>query len=214
MSDYLRTIVERFDPIEHRLPSEEELEAALPDQSDPEEIIERHQSLRSQREGGGAILTSHILNELFNLSVPVRDAIEEVAETRPHEWTREQKDDVHLFFAFVGQVQEYLLRVAVVKHVISDEATTEAIKAKIVSDKDGRPMPVSECLDYLHSGGTIDDGLKGEIAQTRDERNETVHDIWRWFYTQHDPTALEAQVSRAERSVVRLLELVFDFDLE
>lgn len=214
MSDYLQPIVEEFDPMDHVTPSEEEMDSALPDNPDQEDILKVDQSLRTQREQGGAILTAKILAELHYLSRQVRDQIEIIEHSPVVEWDRDQKDDVHLFFAFVGQVQEYLLRDAVITHVISDSATTDEMKEKIMSDKHGRAMTAHECLDFLHRGGFIDSGLKGEIGQVRTERNEVTHDITRWLFAQFDPEELETQVTRGERSVVRLLELCYDFDLE
>ena len=214
MSEYLGPIVENFDPMNHITPSEDEMKEILPDDPDHEDIIEAERSLRTEREQGGAILTAKLLAELYHLSTRVRSRIEKIEGLPVVEWSGEQKDDVHLFFAFVGQVQEHLLRKAVVQHVISDEATTEAMRRKIMSGDHGRAMRAGECLDYLHSGGFIDDGLKGEIGQTRNERNEAVHDITRWIFAQFDPQELQAQVTRGERSVVRLLELVYGFDLE
>jgi hypothetical protein len=214
MSNYLRPIVEDFDPMDHISPDEEEMNAILPDDPNHQDILEAERSLRTKREQGGAILTSKILAELLHLSTRVRDQIEVIENSPVTEWDREQKNDVHLFFSFVGQVQEYLLRDAVVTYVINDDATTDGIKRKIMSDENGRAMSAHECLDYLHKSGLIDSGLKGEIGQVRNERNETVHDIRRWFFAQFDPEELKAQVARGERSVVRLLELVYRFELE
>ena len=214
MSDYLRPIVNDFDPAEYSNPTDEELEAILPEEPSGDEVLDAIQSLRSQKQVGGAILTGKILWELFDLSKRVRDDITIIRESPAREWSRDQKDSVHLFFAFVGQVQDHLLRQAVVRHVIDDEATTEQMKEKIVSDDTGRGMPARECLNYLDAGGLIDSGLKGEIGQVRNERNEAVHDITRWFFAEFDLQTLEAQVARGERSVVRLLELVYGFELE
>lgn len=214
MSDYLEQIIDDFDPIEETTPSKEEMENSLPDDPNPDEILEASKSIRHERNSGGAVLTWRILGELLYLSQQVDKRIDEMEKSGAPEWNQDQKDDVHLFFAFVGQAQEYLLRQAVVTHVISDEARTDKMKEKIISNDRGRAMPAGECLDYLHRAGFIGDGLKGEIGQTRDERNEAVHDIRRWLFAQYDTQDLETQIRRGERSVVRLLELVYGFDLE
>ncbi|MFD1686377.1 hypothetical protein [Halobellus litoreus] len=196
------------------VPDDAELKEALPEDPVVEDIIEAGRGLKSSRERGGAMLTSKILIELNHLSEQVREKIDEVESHPVTEWDGDQKDDVHLFFTFVGQTQEYLLREAVVAHIISEDATTETMKRKIVGDESEIGWSAKMCIDYLHRGGVIDDGFKGEIHQTRDERNETVHDITRWFFANFEPQDLRAQVSRSERSVVRLLEVVYGFDLE
>ena len=214
MSEYLEPIVENFDPMDYMMPDEEEFDEMLPEDADDEDVLEARQSYKSQKERGGAILTDKILAELLYLSNNAREPIDKSKNSPVNEWHGEQKDDIHLFFAFMGQAQEHLLRDAFVTHVISEDATTEAMKQKIMSDDHGRAMSAWECLDYLHKAGFIDDGLKGETGQTRGERNETVHDITRWLFAQFDPHQIESEISRGERTVVRLLELVYDFDLE
>ncbi|WP_227380869.1 hypothetical protein [Haladaptatus halobius] len=213
MSDFLRPIVENFDPIDS-LPGDEEMEAELPENPSVEDISEARSSLTNDQTPGAALFTDKILAELLHLSDQARDRIEEVDNAPVVEWDGEQKDDIHLFFAFIGQAQEYLLRQAVIRKVISDDATTDAMKEKILSDKRGQPMSTGQCLDYLHRGGFIDDGLKGEIGQTRNQRNEAVHDIRRWIFANFDPIDLQSDIARGERTVVRLLELVYGFDLE
>lgn len=214
MSEYLETVVEEFDPMDHISPSEEEMDEHLPKDPTRDEILEVESELRSSKEVGGAVLTGKILAELLHLSTEVREEIEILKPQYHPEWSSEQKDDVHLFFTYVGQIQEHLLRKAILEQVIVDEAHTDAMKKKVMGAGNERPMPVSECLEYLEKGGIIGDGLKGEIWQARNERNETVHDITRWFFANFEPEDLEAQVSRGERSVVRLLEIVYGFNLE
>lgn len=214
MSDYLDEIVENFDPMDHITPSEEELEEELPSDATSEQIQEAFRELRTEKERGGAMLVSKILAELHHLSNQARTRIDEVEQSPVVEWDGEQKDDIHLYFAFVGQVQEHLLRDAVIQYVISDAATTEAIKRKIMSNEGRGAMPASECIDYLYKGEIIDNGLKSEIKRVRDERNEAVHDLTRWIFAQPDPSDLRREVLAGERSVVRLIEVVYGFDLE
>lgn len=214
MSDYLRPIVERFEPIDHMTPNDEEFQQALPEDPDVEEINEARRDLTTSKERGGAVLTIKILAELLHLSEEVRTRINEIEDSPVTEWDGEKKDDVHLFFTFVGQTQEYLLREAVVKYVISETATTDAMKQKIMGGENEVGWSAKMCIDYLHRADVIGDGFKGEIYQTRNERNETVHDITRWFFANFDPEDLRAQVSRSERSVVRLLEITYGFELE
>ena len=214
MPEYLEDVVERFDPMDYITPSEEEMDEHLPENPTREEILETKSEIRSPKKRGGAILAGKILAELLHLSTEVREEIEILTPASHVEWSGEQKDDVHLFFTYVGQVQEYLIREAVFTHILSDDVRTDEMKQKIMGGRNERGMPVHECLEYLHKGDAIGDGLKGEIGQVRDERNETVHDITRWFFANFDPEDLEAQVSRGERTVVRLLELIYGFELE
>ena len=68
MSDYLRPIVERFEPIDHMTPNDEEFQQALPEDPDVEEINEARRDLTTSKERGGAVLTIKILAELLHLS--------------------------------------------------------------------------------------------------------------------------------------------------
>lgn len=214
MSEYLERIIEQFDPVDYIMADEEELNQLLPDNPSVEEVMEAHRTLTRGQERGGAILTGKILGEMYHLSIEVRNHIDRVETAGISQWSGEQKDDIHLFFAFIGQLQEHLLREAVVRHIISSEATTDSMREFIISDENGRGMSARKCLDYLHHGGIIDSGLKGEIGQVRNERNEAVHDITRWFWKEYDPQHLRSQVARGERSVIKLLDLVYGFGLE
>ncbi len=74
------------------------------------------------------------------------------------EWEPEQKDDIVLFFTFVGIAQEHYLRRAVAKRVFQPEALSNALLDLIFD------MNPNFCLELLHAAGVVGDGKKGEIS--------------------------------------------------
>lgn len=210
MSDYLEQILDRFDPEEYQSYDWENID-------DPSKLGEVGTEIPreyEQKERGGAIFAVNILSELHHLSEEAHSSIEMVKDRQVERWGRDEKDDIDLFFSFVGQAQEHLLREAVIQHIFADKVVTDEIKMMIHGAENYRGYGHHQCLQILEAGEVIDDGLKGEIGQVRSERNEAVHDITRWLFAEFDPEDIESQVNRGERSVVRLLELVYGFDLE
>jgi len=194
-------------------PSYEELEEFLPEEPEIDDILDAQRSLRTTQKRGGAVLTAKILDELLHLSKRAHERIDEIEASPVVEWDGKQKDDVRLFFTFVGQVQEHLLQEAVVIHLISDDCKTDKIKSKIKGGNGDNGWPAKQCIDYLNRAEIISDGFKGELWQTRNERNETVHDITRWIFAQLEPEELRPQVKRGERSIIKLLDTVYGFNL-
>lgn len=213
MSEYTKRVYESFDPLDYISPELNDVETELPENPDAEDILQIKKSAYDQKTRGGAILTQKILAELHHLSEQAGNTITTVKNSGVYEWDSNQKDDLRLFFTFVGQTQEYLLREAIVKCIISSEVEDE-LKEEIIGHNDTRGWSVRQCIRYLHKADVIDSGLKGNITDARNERNESVHDITRWFFAQFDPSDMKQKTSSAERSVVRLLQIVYEFDLE
>lgn len=59
----------------------------------------------------------------------------------------------------------------------------------------------------LHAAGLIDDGLKGEMAQTRKIRNKLAHNPQKGLTLSDEHKQLEADIDRAYRAVNRLEHL-------
>jgi hypothetical protein len=210
MSEYLDEVHQEFDPEEYQSYDWDSID-------DPSKVLESDEDpLKKypQKKRGGAIFTKYVLAELSHLSEEAHSSIENVKQKPTKKWERDERDDIDLFFAFVGQAQERLLREAILQHVFDDEAVTDEIRSMVHGKGGYTGYGYYQCLEMLEASGAIEDGLKGEIGQVRDERNETVHEITRWLFAEFDPDDIKAQIDRGERSVVRLLELVYGFNLE
>ena len=62
----------------------------------------------------------------------------------------------------------------------------------------------------LHAAGLIDDGLKGEMSQTRKIRNKVAHNPQKGLMLSEDHQQFEADVDRAYRAVNRIEHLCKD----
>ena len=154
------------------------------------------------------LLPYRVLQELEGLSKVARESLDEVNERGLNEWSPREKDDVHLFFAFAGQAQEYYLKRGVYRHIIRAEVDTEEMRKWVFK------LNAATCRNLLYKADVIDSGLKGDLKAARDERNESVHDISRWLFANFEPMKIKAQMDRAERSLVRLIEITEGMELE
>lgn len=147
------------------------------------------------------------LNELQVLATPARSAALEVENQNSNEWSVSYKDEMRLFFIYSGILQEYYLKHAVVEHVFPKKRRTDQLLEMVWN------MTPQHCINFLFATGVIDAGMKGEIGQAKDERNKLAHSISHWLFTQPDPQHIQAQIGRAERSSIRLIDLVGDFEI-
>ena len=154
------------------------------------------------------LLPYFVLQELKGLSTVARETIAEVDRRGLNEWSSGEKDDIHLFFAYVGQAQEHYLKRGVYRHIVREEVDTEEMREWFFD------LNASTCRKLLYKADVIDSGLKGDLKTVRNERNESVHDISRWLFADFEPDKLEAQMDRAERSLVRLIEITEGIELE
>jgi len=115
--------------------------------------------------------------------------------------------DMTLFFSFVSQVSEDLMAHLVCSEVIAEESQNDAV-AETVEERLG----FYDLLDLLHAADVIDDGLKGELKQTRELRNRLVHDTMERM-TPNSMDAPTTQVDRGYRSTQKLMELCFEKDI-
>lgn len=217
MSEYLENVLDGFEPTEHMVTDSKPINDLVAENGGDINSIDglvEEKTQKQKKQTGGARLTDKILHELHALSVNARNSIEDVKKSKEENWNTEHKDDINLFFTFTGQVHEYLLREAVILKVIADNVVSESIRRKVHGVQNNRGFSFTQCIELLNRGGVMDDGLKGEIMQARTERNEVVHEITRWLFGSFNLGDIESTVSRAERSTVRLLEIVYDFDLE
>lgn len=115
--------------------------------------------------------------------------------------------DLVLYFTFVSQVNEHLLSEAVYEHVIAEERKTDKMRELV------HEMDPEYCLNILHNSKVIDDGLKGEVGQVKNVRNELMHELSERLVPTTDQD-FTTQVERGYRSVRRLVDLALDFESE
>jgi hypothetical protein len=213
MLDYLENILDDFQPEEYlegefaKVAREnEDFYAAVASLENPFSAPESMYELYFIR---------YILNELSELSRDLRNSISETrAGMTPRDWPRDQRSSYGVFFAFVGQSLESMLKDAFFYHIVSEKARIPEVRNKVRGVGSYWGISPTECREYLHNGNVIDDGLNGNIKQTWDLRCEAVHDLRHWFGIDLSPNDIESHISHSERAIVRLAEVTYGIDLE
>jgi len=186
MSEYLETAIEAYDP--------------------PVDLTAR----RWNTEQFHYVMTDFGLKQLNKLSDQARNEIEEIRQSE--ELAPERGNYYILFHILAIVMQDEYIRRAFLTHFVDEECVTESVESWVNNGKTNAYM----LLDLLNKAGIVDDGLKGEIKAARDERNTYAHAYEKWItwpWMEGFDNRL-SQMDRVERSVVRLIEVAHEAELE